>query len=147
VTPSPPGTLTLLLVPSVRLERVMHIERAARCMDREMKRHPGVRRDPDPGAAWIPACAGMTTSRRVQYVDTPKYITRSSTVPHVPAPRMTICASAAAATGARHSNHILTASESNFKMLESMGLLDVPCKPFVIAGEGMPAGSVGGEVT
>jgi hypothetical protein len=29
------------------LKRVMHIERAARCMDREMQRHPGVRRDPD----------------------------------------------------------------------------------------------------
>jgi hypothetical protein len=31
------------------LERVMHVERSARCMDVEMKRHPGVRRDPDPG--------------------------------------------------------------------------------------------------
>ena len=39
----------------------MHIERSARCMDVEMKRHPGARRDPDPGAAWIPSCAGMTT--------------------------------------------------------------------------------------
>ena len=43
------------------LERVMHIERSARCMDVEMERHPGARWDPDPGAAWIPACAGMTT--------------------------------------------------------------------------------------
>jgi hypothetical protein len=31
------------------LERVMHVERSARCMDVEMKCHPGVRRDPDPG--------------------------------------------------------------------------------------------------
>ena len=27
----------------------MHIELSARCMDVEMKRHPGERRDPDPG--------------------------------------------------------------------------------------------------
>ena len=27
----------------------MHIERSARCMDVEMKRHPGARRDPDRG--------------------------------------------------------------------------------------------------
>ena len=27
----------------------MYIERSARCMDVEMQRHPGVRRDPDPG--------------------------------------------------------------------------------------------------
>ncbi len=33
----------------VPLERVMHIERSARCMDGEMRRHPGERRDPDPG--------------------------------------------------------------------------------------------------
>jgi hypothetical protein len=44
-------------------------------------------------------------------------------------------------------NHSLTASESNFKMLESMGLLDVLCQPFVREGEGMPEGSVGGEAT
>ncbi len=31
------------------LERVMHIERSDRCMDVEMKRHPGERRDPDSG--------------------------------------------------------------------------------------------------
>ncbi|MGH9877555.1 MAG: hypothetical protein ACRD5H_07945 [Nitrososphaerales archaeon] len=30
------------------------------------------------GAAWIPACAGMTTTLRAPYVDTPEYITRSS---------------------------------------------------------------------
>ena len=39
----------------------MHVERSARCMDVEMKRipaHAGI----DRGAAWIPACAGMTTS-------------------------------------------------------------------------------------
>jgi hypothetical protein len=29
------------------------------------------------GAAWIPACAGMTTTLRARYVYTPKYITRS----------------------------------------------------------------------
>jgi hypothetical protein len=61
-----------------RLERVMHVECSARCMDRAMKRRSGVRRDPDPGAAWIPACAGMTTTLRVQYGDAPEYITRSS---------------------------------------------------------------------
>ena len=44
-----------------------------------MQRHPGVRRDPDPGADWIPVCAGMATRLRVQYVDTPEYITRSRT--------------------------------------------------------------------
>jgi len=27
----------------------MHIERSTRCMDVEMQRHPGERRDPDPG--------------------------------------------------------------------------------------------------
>ena len=27
----------------------MHIERSARCMDGEMQRHPGARREPDPG--------------------------------------------------------------------------------------------------
>jgi hypothetical protein len=64
------------LAPS-SLERVMHVERSARCMEIEMKRHPGVRRDPDPRAAWIPACAGMTTTLRAQYVDTPEYLTRS----------------------------------------------------------------------
>ena len=32
------------------LERVMHFERSARCMDIEMKRHPGARRNPDPGS-------------------------------------------------------------------------------------------------
>jgi hypothetical protein len=26
----------------------MHVERSARCMDVERKRHPGERRDPDP---------------------------------------------------------------------------------------------------
>jgi len=36
------------------LERVMHVERSAMCMDAQRKRHPCVRRDPDPGAAWIP---------------------------------------------------------------------------------------------
>jgi len=37
----------------------MPVERSARFMAVEMKRHPGGRRDPDPGADWIPACAGM----------------------------------------------------------------------------------------
>ena len=50
-------------------------------------------------------------------------------------------------TGARHSNHILTASESHFKMPESMGLPDIPCQPCVREGEGMLAGSAGGEAT
>jgi len=31
------------------LERVMHVERSAMCMDAQRKRHPCVRRDPDPG--------------------------------------------------------------------------------------------------
>ena len=31
------------------LERVMHVTRSPRCMDREMKRHPGVRRDQSGG--------------------------------------------------------------------------------------------------
>ena len=31
------------------LERVMHVERSAMCMDGQRKRHPGGRRDPDPG--------------------------------------------------------------------------------------------------
>ena len=31
------------------LERVLHIELSARCMHVERKRHPGERRDPDPG--------------------------------------------------------------------------------------------------
>src|SRR5262249_30830637 len=30
------------------------------------------------GAAWIPACAGMTTTLPTQYVDALEYITRSS---------------------------------------------------------------------
>ncbi len=29
------------------------------------------------GTAWIPACAGMTTTLRTPYVDTREYITRS----------------------------------------------------------------------
>jgi hypothetical protein len=33
------------------------------------------------GAAWIPACAGMTTMLRAPYVDTFEYITRSSGPP------------------------------------------------------------------
>ena len=36
------------------------------------------------------------------------------------------------------SNHILTASESHFKMRESMGLLYVPCKPCVREGARVP---------
>ena len=36
------------------------------------------------GAAWIPAYAGMTTTLRVPYVDTPEYITRSQ----MPGPEM-----------------------------------------------------------
>ena len=31
------------------LERVMHVERSAGCMAIWIQRHPGVRRDPDPG--------------------------------------------------------------------------------------------------
>ena len=45
-----------------------------------------------------------------------------------------------------HANHILTASESHFKIRESMGLL-YPCQPFVREGEGVPEGSVGGKAT
>jgi hypothetical protein len=49
---------------------------------------------------------------------------------------------------AGHVNHILTASESHFKMRKSMGLLYlIPCQPFVREGEGVPEGSVGGKVT
>ena len=44
------------------------------------RRHPCVRRDPDPGgSAWIPTCAGMTTTRRAPSVHTLEHITRSNT--------------------------------------------------------------------
>src|SRR5690348_8976210 len=46
----------------------------------EIQCHPGVRRDPEPGAAWIPACAGMTPMLQAPSVDTPEYITRSRRV-------------------------------------------------------------------
>jgi hypothetical protein len=46
---------------------------------------------------------------------------------------------------AGYANHILTASESHFKMHKSMGLLYVPCQPFVRDGEGVPEGSAGGK--
>jgi hypothetical protein len=33
------------------------------------------------GTAWIPACAGMTTTRRAPYIGTLEYITRSRGMP------------------------------------------------------------------
>ena len=59
----------------------MHVERSARCMDIEMNVIPAYAGIQIRGAAWIPACAGMTTTLRAQYVDTPEYITRSRGVP------------------------------------------------------------------
>ena len=47
--PTPGGTDEATPGPMAALERVMHVERSARCMAIGMKRHPGVRQDPDLG--------------------------------------------------------------------------------------------------
>ena len=50
----------------------MHVDRDA--MKTSSRRTPGSRAE---GTAWIPACAGMTTTLRALYVDTLEYITHS----------------------------------------------------------------------
>src|SRR4026207_1096764 len=65
------------LAQSRAVERWRSAARAHRHKEGSMGGTYTVRQDPDPGGAWLPACAGMTTTRRAPSVDTPEYITRS----------------------------------------------------------------------